>query len=342
MLYLHEERWLISIMHSSSFDIRQLEAFAAVMSAGSVTGAARLLGRSQPAVSRLIQDLEGDIGYALLYRNGPRVTPTARGLLFHAEVERHFSSLAHIRERANAIGLDEPASLTIAATPSLAAGVLPQAIAAVAADLIPRHLHVQALAAENVVQAVLSRSADFGIASLPLEHPGLDVHWVADAPCVVALAVSDPLAGNSVVRLADLSERRIITLANPFRLRHRIDEALKRAGVAPQQIIDVNSSMTALTMVRAGLGAAIVEPATVVGVPIEGIVMRVLDHTIPFLFGAISAAAHPLTPTVAALIDAARTVALAMPGCRLREPGGDETLAEAVYGNVAELEGATS
>ena len=83
----------MSIMHSNSFDIRQLEAFAAVMSAGSVTGAARLLGRSQPAVTRLIQDLEADIGYALLHRSGPRISPTARGLLFHAEVERHLASL---------------------------------------------------------------------------------------------------------------------------------------------------------------------------------------------------------------------------------------------------------
>jgi DNA-binding transcriptional LysR family regulator len=332
----------MSIMHSNSFDIRQLEAFAAVMSAGSVTGAARLLGRSQPAVTRLIQDLEADIGYALLHRSGPRITPTSRGLLFHAEVERHLASLAHIRERANAIGLDEPASLTIAATPSLAAGVLPQAIAAVAPALIPRHLHVQALAAENVVQAVLARSADFGVSSLPLEHPGLDVHWVAEAPCVVALAADDPLAGDSVVRLGDLSDRRIITLANPYRLRHRVDEALEKAGVVPRRMIDVNASMTALTMVRAGLGAAIVEPATVVGVMLEGIVMRVLDHTIPFVFGAISPASHPLTPTVAAVIESARAVALAMPGCRLRDASGVEALADTVYGRTALPEGMPS
>jgi DNA-binding transcriptional LysR family regulator len=307
-----------------------------------VTGAARLLGRSQPAVTRLIQDLEADLGYALLHRSGPRIAPTARGLLFHAEVERHLSSLSHIRERANAIGLDEPASLTIAATPSLAAGVLPQAIAAVAPGLIPRHLHVQALAAENVVQAVLARSADFGISSLPLEHPGLDVHWVADAPCVVALAESDPLAESKVVRLVDLADRRIITLANPYRLRHRVDEALERADVTPQRMIDVNASITALTMVRAGLGVAIVEPATVVGVPLEGTVMRVLDHNIPFLFGAISPAALPMTPTVAAIIDAARAVALAMPGCRLHESGGAEALADTVYGQTSLPEGIPS
>ncbi|EPE96842.1 LysR family transcriptional regulator [Rhizobium grahamii] len=330
----------MSNMHSTPLDIRQLEAFAAVMSAGSVTGAARLLGRSQPAVTRLIQDLEADLGYALLHRSGPRITPTSRGLLFHAEVERHLASLAHIRERAEAIALDEPMTITVAATPSLAAGILPQALAAVAANLIPRHLHIQALAAENVVQAVLARSADVGISSLPLEHPGLEIHWIAEAPCVVAIGASDPLAARDVVRLTDVADRRIITLANPYRLRHRVNEALDRAGVSPDRIIDVNASLTALSLVRSGLGVAIVEPATVRGIPLDGIAMRAIDQTIPFLFGAISAAALPLTPTVAALIDTTRAEALAMSGCRIIDSNGSEALADTVYGSPEISEGA--
>ena len=46
-------------------EIRQLEAFAAVYSAGSVTAAGRLLDRSQPMVSRQIQDLEHELGFTL-------------------------------------------------------------------------------------------------------------------------------------------------------------------------------------------------------------------------------------------------------------------------------------
>jgi len=328
------------LMNRNSIDIRQLEAFAAVMSAGSVTGAARLLGRSQPAVSRLIQDLEADLGYALLHRNSGRVQPTSRGLRFHAEVERHLASLTHIRERAEAIGLEEPATLTVAATPSLAAGILPEALAAVPGDLIPRHLHVQALAAENIVQAVLARSADLGISSLPVEHPGLDIHWIAEAPCVVAVRADDKLAEGDVVQLADLADRRIITLANPYRLRHRVDEALNKAGIKPDRIIDVNASLTALSLVRAGLGVAIVEPATALGVPLDGLVIRAVDHVIPFLFGAISAAALPLTPTVSALIDATRAQALALPGSRLLEANGSDALADTVYGQTVVSEGA--
>lgn len=59
-------------------ELRQLEAFAAVMSTGSVTAAGRLLGRSQPAISRLLQELEAEIGYALFSRSGPRVTPPSK------------------------------------------------------------------------------------------------------------------------------------------------------------------------------------------------------------------------------------------------------------------------
>lgn len=329
-------------MNYRSIDIRQLEAFAAVMSAGSVTGAARLLGRSQPAVTRLIQDLEAEIGYALLHRGGPRITPTSRGIRFHAEVERHLVSLTHIREKAEAIGAEQVLTMTLAAISALAAGVLPQALARVDPALLPRHLHVQALAAEYVVQTVVARSAEVGFTSLPLEHPGLDVHWVAEAPCVIALRRDDDLARSDVVRLADLSGRRIVTLANPYRLRHRVDMALAGAGVVPDQIMDVNASITALTLVRAGLGVAIVEPATTCGVPIEGIVYRVIDRVIPFLFGAISPAALPLSKGAAAVIDAARAVALTMPGCRLVEAGGSEALADSVYGPPLQSDGVIS
>jgi len=45
-----------------NLDIRQLDAFAAVMSSGSITGAARLLDRSQPAVPPLTPEVEGAAG----------------------------------------------------------------------------------------------------------------------------------------------------------------------------------------------------------------------------------------------------------------------------------------
>ena len=68
-------------------ELRQLEAFAAVMSAGSVTGAGQMLGRSQPTVTRLIQELEQELGFALFECSGPKVTPTQKAFMLWAEVD---------------------------------------------------------------------------------------------------------------------------------------------------------------------------------------------------------------------------------------------------------------
>ncbi|EFH11387.1 LysR family transcriptional regulator, partial [Teichococcus cervicalis] len=79
-------------------DVRQLELFSAILASGSLTGAARLTGRSQPAVTRLVQEMEAACGFPLFDRNGPRITPTERALLLHDEVERSLAALRRLRD----------------------------------------------------------------------------------------------------------------------------------------------------------------------------------------------------------------------------------------------------
>src|SRR4051812_41108615 len=119
MLVVHEQAPRMHYMNDDRFDLRQLDAFAAVMNAGSITRAARILGRSQPAVTRLIQDLEAQLGYAILRRSGPRISPTERGVLFYGEVERLLQSFSHASECARAIGRLALRPIEIAATPAL-------------------------------------------------------------------------------------------------------------------------------------------------------------------------------------------------------------------------------
>jgi DNA-binding transcriptional LysR family regulator len=329
----------MQIMNLYDLDIRQMDAFAAVMSAGSITGAARLLGRSQPQVTRLIQDLELSLGYELFHRSGPRISPTERGVLLNEEVERLLVGLNHIRERAMAIGRGDVRPIEIAATPALAIGLLPAAFAALGPSALPPRLHVQSASAEHVVQAILSRAADYGVSSLPIDHPGIDIHWIGEAPCVAALPASDPLAKQDRINLAQLGTRRIITMANLYRLRRRIDGAFAAAGLVPRDVIDTNTSLTALAMVRANLGVAIVEPVTACGLSPEGIVFRPIDATIPFYFGAISATAKPLSPTILA-VDAALRAGAAerLSGFRLHDASHREVLDDAVYGAASIVE----
>lgn len=316
-------------------DVKQLEAFAAVMSAGSITGAARLTGRSQPAVTRLIQDLEAELGFGLLYRSGPRITPTPQGVRFHHEAERILVSLQQLGARAAAIGRDVAGPIEIAAIPALAAGLAPAALARIAPAL-PQEVHLHSISAEQVVQAVRDRRAEIGLASLPVDHSGTETHWVGEAPCVAALPAADALAATPVVAMRALAGRRLLTVANPFRLRRRVSHALDRLGVAPSAIVAMNASLTALMAVRAGLGIAVIDPVTAHGVPMDGVVVRPLDEAIPFLFAVITPDGHPPAPAVAALIAALRdTAAALLPGFTLRDPADRDAIAASVYGVAA-------
>ncbi|WP_241134224.1 LysR family transcriptional regulator, partial [Achromobacter xylosoxidans] len=298
------------------------------------TAAGRLLGRSQPAISRLLQELEAEIGYALFARSGPRVTPTEQGFLLYDDVERALSSLRQIRDRAEEIARGQAQPLLLAATSALAAGLVPDALKRIEAQAGNTRVQLRSASPERVVHAVLSGAAQLGATSLPLEHRGLTVHWIGQAPCVVALPENDPAARHEVVPVAELAGRRVITMANPYRLRRRLDAALGHAAGA----IETNSSVNALAAVRAGLGVSVLEPITAYGAPMAGVAIRPIDLDIPFFFGVITSQSQPLTPACQAMADAlAQAAAQLLPGFVLHDACQHGALLQSIYGDETPL-----
>lgn len=318
-------------------ELRQLEAFAAVMSTGSVTAAGRLLGRSQPAISRLLQELEAEIGYPLFARSGPRVTPTEQGFLLYDDVERALASLQQIRSRADEIARGQAQPLLMAATSALAAGLVPDALKRIEDRVGAARIQLRSASPERVVHAVLSGAAQLGATSLPLEHRGLTVHWIGQAPCVAALPEDDPLAQLAVVPVAALAGRRMITMANPYRLRRRLDAALAQNAHTPGTM-ETNSSVNALAAVRAGLGVSVLEPITAYGATMPGVAIRPIDLDIPFFFGVITPQSQTLTPACQAMADAlAQAAAALLPGFALHDAAEHSALLQSIYGDDAPL-----
>ncbi|WP_429500128.1 LysR family transcriptional regulator [Robbsia andropogonis] len=317
-------------------ELHQLEAFSAVMSVGSITGAGKLLARSQPAVTRQIQELEADLGYALFARNGPRVTPTHEAFLLYEEVERSLVGLEAITQRARAIGNGTERPIALAATSALGTSIVPEALRRVLEDeargsdggaacgrvtpanaiAMPRW-QVRTQSAEHIVHAVLTDHADIGLTTLPVAHDGLDVHWIAEAPCVLALPPGHPLAvvadpereENGLwdlppVPLRALHGVGLATVANRHRLRHRIDAAFARAHVTPAIWLESNSGANALMAARTGAMAAVVDPATAIGHQGNGVHIRALTESIPFLFAVVTRAGRTQSPSVQRLLQA--------------------------------------
>lgn len=306
-------------MATDYLDTRQLEAFVAVVSIGSMTGAAKALGKSQPVITRLIQDLEGELGFSLLHRNGPRIAPTEKGVAFFSQAELFLSGLRTISERARRIEATRPTAIEVASIPAIASSLLPRALSELSPDRFPSHVHLQSISSENVVQAVVAGTADLGIASLPIDNPGLDVHWLGEVPCVAVVADTHPLAPKDILGVEDLAGNRLIASANPFRLRMRINNALSRLNVEPASIIDSNATYVSLSLARMGLGIAIVESVTLWGLPVQGIRVLPLSIHIPFHWGIVTAAGRPVSSEVEHLVAAARNIVTEIPGARVYE-----------------------
>jgi DNA-binding transcriptional LysR family regulator len=252
----------------------------------------------------MIQDLEQEIDYPLFDRKGPRVTPTERAFLLYAEVERMLVGLDRIRASALAIGRDETPPLRIAATPALAAALVPRAIAQLGHAAAARETQLRSGSAEQVVQALLSRAVDVGIATLPLDHAALHLHYLIEAPCVAVVSQDDPLAEVPVIPLRELAERKIATVASRYRLRRRIDQAFETAGLASTVVFESNASLNAVMAAQAKLAVAIVDPATAFGTPLHGVVVRPIDVNIPFFYGVVTPSGKQITPAIDALISA--------------------------------------
>ena len=97
---------------------RQVDAFRTVVSTGSVTEAASVLGISQPAVSRLLTDMEKEVGFKLFSRVGRNLVPTAESRLLGEEVKRALSGLERIKDAARSIRSFKNAQLRVVTTPT--------------------------------------------------------------------------------------------------------------------------------------------------------------------------------------------------------------------------------
>ena len=80
--------------------LRHIEVFNAVMVTGSVSGAARLINITQPAVSRTLKHAELQLGFPLFERAGGRLVATAEARSLFPLVEKLFSDLDEVRRLA--------------------------------------------------------------------------------------------------------------------------------------------------------------------------------------------------------------------------------------------------
>ncbi len=287
---------------------RQIEAFRATVSTGSVTQAAHLLGIGQPAVSRLIVDLETSTGFPLFHRRAGRVTPSAEGLRFHAAVERAFVSMEGLKRVADQIRHSYSGHLTISTIPVLSATIVPNTVRLFLESHPDVTLDIHTLKMTEIVESIQAQEADVAMSVSFTEVPGVRQEPLIDVKFVCALPTNHPLRRKKTIDIRDFDGQDFISLLPNTPIGwSRIDQLFDANGVRPRRRIATPQSQTAYSLVAAGVGIAILEPFGARHWSKNGVVIRPLSADLRFTYSLFFPANDPDTPLVQEFVSCLRT-----------------------------------
>ena len=241
--------------------LRQLEIFRSVVRLGTLSGAAREHGVTQPAVSMQMKSLARELGVELLAQRGRLQQPTPAGEALDDYADR---ILRLVREAETALLArsqgDELVRVAASSTPGV---LLPELIAAYRRRRSGAAVRLEVLNSRQVEERIGAGEADFGVVGGLLSRPGLTAEpWRSDE-LVLIVGARHRLAGRRKVRAADLHTELLLAREHGSATRASVDAAFRKAE-APLPRTQVLGDTEAIKhAVSAGLGVAIVSGFTV-------------------------------------------------------------------------------
>jgi len=286
--------------------IKHVEVFNAIMLTGTVSGAARLLHVTQPAVTQTLQHAELQLGYALFTRQRNRLVPTREAQALYPEVQRLVSQLESVRRLAGALRGGQQAALRILVVPSLAVHALPQALALFRKRHPSLPVAIRTLHSPEIAQAIALQEGDVGIVFGPSQHPAVQQVPVAQGRmvCVSPARASDR---RSTIELAEVLRSSFIRIDERDPIGAMLAEQCAREGIAPEGGITVQTHHIAMTLAAQGFGPALIDSFTAAAAD-DTLQVRTLVPEVPVVIGALLPQGERSPQPVDDLIDAFRRV----------------------------------
>ncbi|WP_371227944.1 LysR family transcriptional regulator [Roseovarius sp. 2305UL8-3] len=269
--------------------LRQLEMLCAVVELGTTSGAAEALGVSQPAVSNMIRHIEDLVGFSLFRREKGRLTPTPEALHIAQEAQHLFAQQKRMDRIVQQIRGGTTGQLSLVATPSIGNVLLPELVTRFMQTKSRLKPSIELGSVDEVIQYLVSGRSELGFSITPPRHSALNVQSLAEGQMVCAMPTDHDLAHARFVRLVDLNHVKHISYGTSTPLGQMIDQAFSRQGIERRYDCEVRHTSTALELVSAGAGVALVDSFALQGTARGGIISRPIEPTLPVrLYGTTS------------------------------------------------------
>jgi DNA-binding transcriptional LysR family regulator len=248
--------------------LQQLRYFVAVAELRHFTQAADIVGISQPSLSKQIHTLEADLGAPLFERNRGNVTLTAAGEALLPLAIRILADVdtAH-REVQDLVGLRR-GRVRLGAPPSLCVSLVPHVLRRFHDAHPGVDLHIEEGGSQDLVRNLCQGELDLALIVLPDygTDPALQAEPLLRENLVVASIDTLPTP-DGTLRITDLRDQPLVMFRAGYDLRDATMEACRQAGFVPSFTVEGGEMDAVLSLVEAGLGAAVVPGIVVAGRP---------------------------------------------------------------------------
>jgi len=238
-------------------NFRQIRAFVSVAQLKSFTRAAALLHLSQPALTVQIRKLEEALRSRLLDRNSRSVELTRIGRELLPVFVRTLQDIDAVVTESHEQSAGRRGTVRVAALPSFAASLLPDVILVCRKQNPNLGFVVRDAIASRVIQLVRSEEVDIGITGGEFADAELEViHEVQDQLCLVFPA-RHPIGRLKRIGIEDIVDLPLVLTDPATSVRALVEAAFLGLGRRPLMACETTYMMTAVAMVRAGLGLTI-------------------------------------------------------------------------------------
>ncbi|MCB9946678.1 MAG: LysR family transcriptional regulator [Rhodospirillaceae bacterium] len=235
-----------------NLSIRQVVTFREVMRSGSISQAARTVGRTQPAVSAMIGTLEDGLGFKLFVREQGRLTPTPEAHFFLEECEDILQRLERTERTMDRIRSLRAGRLRIACHPASAGLFMPRLLT----DFMKGKddLEVALIMRSSVVieDLIASQQFDIGFAETPPPRASIDrTDFDLESVCVVP--ADDRLASAAEITPDDLDGKPMAIFFAEHSSAVQTEAAFASANRRLDKRLELRTSLPGLQFVAAGI-----------------------------------------------------------------------------------------
>lgn len=254
--------------------LRQVEVIRAVMLRGTISGAAEHLGVSAPGISRLVKHTEETLGLRLFERRAGLFVPSVEAGKVFDQIREVYKGVENLQAALDSLQNGEEVQLSFACAPSVAQFIAARALRTIRGRYPDLYIDLNILKIEETAEYLLLERGEFVIMSSAIHNPGIHSEKLAHGRVVAILPEHHPLSEQTLVSVHDLANESLVGIDPSDPYGRIVSRPFREAGIDVRHTMRGRFAQTIVSLVRHGLGVALIDEFSVAEVYMPGVVRK--------------------------------------------------------------------